>query len=332
MNVPKKKVLIVGCGSIGALKPELYDRKLGANILTHAHAVTEHPKTELAGVMDIDTTKMAVAQKKWDVPLGGTTLDIFWDRGIDIAIIATDTSQHSGVMKEVLHKVKPSVIICEKPFGNNIKEALAMKKMADRQGVPIMVNYLRRYNKHIQDLALDIHIGKYGKVFNCTLKYTRGLKREASHGIDLMRYLFGSFLGGAGVLGESNISDFSKKDPTVAAHLSFLACPNCFLIPVDGRAYSLFEMDIYTEVCRIQLTANGNKINYYIPEQETTYGQYLSLSETPWSEEYTNLTITLVDVIGNAEEIASGNGKAICSSIDAIAVHEIINYMTTRKK
>ena len=49
------KVSIIGCGSIGANKPDHIDSPITENILTHAHAVYHHQKTELFALVFISS-------------------------------------------------------------------------------------------------------------------------------------------------------------------------------------------------------------------------------------------------------------------------------------
>jgi len=48
------KVIIIGSGSIGALKEARYDDINSKSILTHANAVYRHSKYKLIGIIDQD--------------------------------------------------------------------------------------------------------------------------------------------------------------------------------------------------------------------------------------------------------------------------------------
>ncbi len=56
---------IIGCGSIGALKPDEYDHKEGKNILTHAHALYNNIQIKEIIFIDSDEDKMNAARMKW---------------------------------------------------------------------------------------------------------------------------------------------------------------------------------------------------------------------------------------------------------------------------
>ena len=59
----KYNALIIGAGSIGALKPDKLDNIKSKNILTIAHAFKKNPQINLIGIIDIDKNKAIEAGK-----------------------------------------------------------------------------------------------------------------------------------------------------------------------------------------------------------------------------------------------------------------------------
>ena len=64
--------VVIGCGSIGALKEDKYDspeepaKGASLSILTHAHAYYDHPRIDLLGFVDSDIDKRLSAATKWN--------------------------------------------------------------------------------------------------------------------------------------------------------------------------------------------------------------------------------------------------------------------------
>ena len=57
--------VLLGAGSIGALKPNEFDSPDTEEILTHAHAIYNHPKINLLGIIDSNINKAKKAGNKW---------------------------------------------------------------------------------------------------------------------------------------------------------------------------------------------------------------------------------------------------------------------------
>ena len=60
------KALIIGAGSIGALKDDKFDSPSNPDkVLTHAHAFYKHPDIKIKCVIDRDILKARMAAEKW---------------------------------------------------------------------------------------------------------------------------------------------------------------------------------------------------------------------------------------------------------------------------
>jgi len=235
------KVAIIGCGSIGALKKDHIDFPGSENILTHCNSINRHPRTELTALIDTDAKKLSEASKKWFKnysPVKRMSMCFFGiDTGHglpkpDITIISVPTEHHYAVLNNVL-KYKPRLIIAEKPFCMNYNEARKITRLYSEYNIPIMVDYIRRFAPKYQEIKKQIDSGIWGKALNCRILYTRGLKHEGCHAIDLMRYFFGetdlfTTLNRIDLLGDSQnnyrIEDRNKNDPSVECVASFEKC------------------------------------------------------------------------------------------------------------
>ena len=117
----KYNAIVIGAGSIGALKQKGYDNKNSGNILTHAHAFYSHPDINLLGIVDIDLDKAKKAACKWECQYSNT-IDNFRDDKIDIISVCVSTKFHFNCLENII-KYNPKFVIAEKPFCSNSKEA-----------------------------------------------------------------------------------------------------------------------------------------------------------------------------------------------------------------
>lgn len=331
----KYSVVIIGAGSIGALKPYNIDSPKTKNILTHAHAVMNNKNLELVGIIDVDEMKRDWAAEKWGVS-AYDSIDTLLELsnkpavkdGIDIFVVASPTFTHHHVIKEIIEKTKPKLIICEKPFCSSLEKSEKVFSDAFELEIPIAVNYLRRYSKAIQELRERLLSGFYGKIISASIVYTRGLIRDGSHAVDICRYFFGEFLQGI-ILNETDeeINDFSDEDLTYPVFLSYRNCKNIMFIPFDGRAYSVFDMEIYTEEGKITLTEHFETIKFYPKEKEKIYGNFQSLSYKCKTKETANLKNSLVELYNNCIEYLESRVPLICNGADGLEVHQIFKEL-----
>lgn len=321
------KVVVIGAGSIGALKSDKYDNpKDSDNILTHAHAVYHYSETELVGILDSNRRKGYQAAEKWN------TESLYSIKNLkeikpDIVIVATPQETHYNVLQEVI-KYNPKLVICEKPFCDNKQQAVQMMLAYRLASIPLLINYTRRFSAKIRKEVLDIQNGSLGKIYNCRIVYDRGFIRDACHSIDILLWMLGSFKGGC--LIDNPIYDWSEKDPTYSAYLKFENCDNVNLTAVDGRDFDIFEIDFLGEKGRTVFFNHGLEINNYLLIEESTYGNYKTLDTNPiWQP--TDLKNALNNLLDNAICHLERHHDLFCTAEDAIAVWNIIEYLLNNK-
>lgn len=317
--------VIIGAGSIGAMKDDKFDYVGGENILTHAHAAYNNPKINLIGIVDINREQRDKAAKKWGAKGYRNIVQV--EEKVDIVIVASPTETHYEILEDII-KYQPRLVIAEKPFCDNYTEAKKIEKLYDKMSIPILVNYTRRFDETIKNLQIllnDEH-NFLGSIYNCRLLYNRGMKRDGCHFIDFINYFFGEFVLGV-VLPSPPIIDYTiAYDPTYAVYMNYTKCPTIVMFPVDGREYSVFEIDIIGQKGRFILSDHGKIIYYQLIEDETTYGDYKALSEKKIKFN-TGLSSALENVLKNAVEYLEKGTKLICNKHDAIEVHKVLDLI-----
>lgn len=323
------KTAIIGAGSIGANKPDHIDSPATENILTHAHAVTHHQRTELTAIIDPNEENLNKAARKWQPKHAFHSIEDleFHPDKMDIIILACPTNSHCFFIQEISNwseKNKPSLIICEKPFCDNLRDAENALDHAKYANIPILINYNRRFTKGHQEIKEKFDAGEYGKALNCRVLYTRGMQRDGCHWIDLMKWFFGDFYCKE-ISPAPYIHDLSSEDPSFSGYMDFEKCNNVVFQACDGRLYGIFEIDICFEKCRIRLIENGMYYEKYPIIQEGAWGhKELLYKLTDVVRKETGLPFSLYQLIDNAVNFLDRKEPLKCTAEDAIAVHRII--------
>jgi hypothetical protein len=121
---------------------------------------------------------------------------------------------------------------------------------------------------------------------------------------------------------------------TYPVHLAFEKCKNVTLHPVDGRKYSVFEIDIYTEEGRFVFSSHGRYMDFYDKVDEPVYGDYKCLQNNLLKVQTdrieTELTAALNSLVQNCIDKIEGREELICTGDDALAVHKIYDVMEVK--
>ncbi len=245
-------VAIIGAGSIGSGA----DGPDSNEYLTHAHAIVENPSLELRALVDIDGERAATEAKRWNTNAYKDIEQMFAVEKPDIVIIATPDDTHAKMFEYVLKK-NIKLVVLEKPVAVNDAEAERLSKI--HPGVPVIVNFRRRFDPTVIELADALKRGEHGRIVSAHGTYVRGILHNGSHMLDLARFLFGEVLS---VTPEpsSVIDDFPGGLPTIGGTAVFERCSTFHLATADGRKKFIFELEIVTEKKRFHFTDEGMKL------------------------------------------------------------------------
>jgi hypothetical protein len=136
-----------------------------------------------------------------------------------------------------------------------------------------------------------------------------------------MNYFLGDFIDGE-MTKPYALFDYSTKDPSYIAHLRYEKCNHVFFHPLDGREFSIFEIDIIGTKARYMLIDHGKILLIYTVNPEITYGDYNSLATTSGIFQ-TDLTKALKYGAMNAINFLKGKENLLCTDKDALNVHNI---------
>jgi len=245
-------VLIVGAGKIGAF----FDTPQSGHVLTHAHAFTAHTGFQLAGFVDSNLDQAKKAASVWGGEAFGSLSDAFSRQAVDVVVVATPDELHYPILKEVAVHL-PKIVFAEKPLTSTLTEADEISALYLDKGISLAVNYSRRFVPEIKALRGEIAAGIYGKYLTGSGYYGKGTLHNGSHMIDLVRYLVNNIKETNTI---SNNKDFYETDPSCSAALTLADETLFYMQTVDCRCYTVFELDLFFERCRIRITDAGFKI------------------------------------------------------------------------
>ncbi|MFC1828419.1 Gfo/Idh/MocA family protein [Thermodesulfobacteriota bacterium] len=257
---------IIGCGLIAGNADQW-----GSNLVrTHAKAFSDHKQCRLVAVCDTDEEIARAFARKWGAERYGTHAEaLLKECRPDIISICTPTRFHEEGL-DIAQRAGASIIWIEKPAADNREVLQRMKENSKKYSGKIWVNYFRRYEAGF--LKVKNSLAELGPMQQVTAYYTKGLRHNGSHMLDLLLWFFGSVHE---VSVTSMLMDIEY--PTVSGQL-IMDKARVNLIGLDHNAFELFELDIIGQNGRIQIIDGGHKICFEHVVKNKFYKGYKNLS------------------------------------------------------
>jgi predicted dehydrogenase len=219
---------------------------------------------------------------------------------------------------DVLQTKSVRGIFCEKPLDTNLEKAQRLVEAAAQKEVALAVNYIRRFDSAYVELKRGIQQREFGDIQAINGYYGKGLLRNGTHWIDLLRYLFGEV---AWVEGSATGLSF-EGDATCNAWFGMQAGFNAFLHGTDHTAFTLFEMDIVGSLQRAHLTQGGRLISYYTRQASNVIPDDYGLGTEPFTTAMA-LETPVLDGVSNLVTHLEGRGALVCTGNDGVSALEI---------
>lgn len=308
MATKKYNAVIIGAGKIASG----YDTPKSKAVLTHAHALTNNPRTQLVGISDIDSVRGAVEAKKWKTSFFADTHDMLRALTPEIIVIATPNATHTEMLALALSH-NPKVIIMEKPVVHEQSAMKAIRALSKKTTVPVVVNFRRRFDGVVSEIRGALLKGKYGSILSASALYSKGVVHNGSHMIDLARYLFGEMTSSKM---HFSVDDFSAGEPTLGGVATFERCPQFYLMTGDERSFYVFEMSIVTEKCRIRFVDEGRVVLFEEVVKDTVYPDDRVLGKA--KSKPTKLAESMSRMVEHAIRVADGKERSHSSLADAL--------------
>ena len=270
------KVLIIGCGNIAggfdAGKPGLPELPL-----THAGAYTKDGRFEIVGCVEPDEAKREAFMRRWQVPLGFRAMDEVVNSGqtFDVISVCSTTRCHADDLRSCV-KLGPKVIFCEKPVTTTAAETAQAIKSCNEANVLLAVNYTRRWDPMITELAKDIRMGRRGALRSVAGIYNKGLLNNGSHLLDLLAFILGPLNF---VKAGKPINDGLADDPSVPVWLE--TAGGCPVQLSCGHAadYTVFELQLIFSEALVTMENGGMSWRERTPVDSQAFKGYRVLDE-----------------------------------------------------
>lgn len=270
------KVAIIGTGKIGAL----FDSPSSQYHLSHAHGYHSHPGFEIVGMVDEDVSQLEEASSRWGVEKYRNLQELFASRKVDVVSVCTSTDSHLRILTEL--QEYPDLLggIIEKPLASSLADALTIKDSAFYRERKFLVNYKRRFLPEYQLIQKNILSNKYGDMLNGVVYYGRGVRNNASHAIDTLRF-FGIDVDCVESVKKRPLEGMSDFDCDTV--LSLRTGGSLHLVAIPAAHYKIFELDLFFEKARIKIQDEGQPIveqaivedklfpGYFTPTLSTTH-------------------------------------------------------------
>jgi len=184
--------IIIGLGGIGLN----YDLKLDKKkyVYTHSRAISLHSNFELKGGVDSNNDACKTFTQNYDAKSFKSIENALTEIKPQVIIIATSTNSHLKVIEEINKHHKPLAILCEKPMGGNLQQGKEIVNICKKMDTSLYVNYVRRCLPGSKEVKNRLHKKLIKSPLKCVLWYSKGLKHNGSHFINLMEDWFGKCL------------------------------------------------------------------------------------------------------------------------------------------
>ncbi len=310
-------VLIVGGGNIaGGFDAQ---RPGTRTPFTHAGAYQADGGYRLVGCVEPDDERRAAFQQRWQVEHDWRSLRQAADDKLtcDVISICSPTFQHASDLRVALD-MRPRLVFCEKPLTDSLQESRDIANLYREAGIPLLVNYTRRWDARLRQLVNELQAGQWGELRAACGIYNKGLYNNGSHLLDLLTLLLGPLTVTAAAAPRA---DLWQEDPSIPVMLvSADGVPvtiNC------GHAadYSLFELELVTQRGTIKMENGGLDWSLRQAGPSATFAGYQALG--PSRHEAGAIGGAVLAAVSEIRSILAGQAEPSCTAAHALAVQEL---------
>lgn len=170
-------VAIIGCGGISHM---------------HAGWYVNEPNATLTAVADIDAERVAAYADRYGIQNQYTDYrEMLETESIDLVSVCTRPKLHAPIVLEVAKRGVKG-ILSEKPMAENLGQAREMLETCAQHNVKLAIDHQTRFNPPYVRAKELLDAGVIGDIFRIHGICGGGdLKDNATHTVDIMRYLHG---------------------------------------------------------------------------------------------------------------------------------------------
>lgn len=306
------RAAVIGCGLIGS---RFSERAQGLGVYSHAEAYHVCPDFELAAVCDPDPGRLEQCARSWGVRAAyARAADLLARERPAVVSICSPDPSHNELALMALESPGLKALFMEKPLALELGQARRIVALAEERGVVLAVNYLRRYSPAFQEARRRILAGDLGRLQAVGGYYTKGIRHNGTHWLDLARWLVGEIES----VQAWNGLDEGGDDPTLDLRLTFREGPTGWLKGCRAEAYSVFELDLLGEAGRLRLVDAQQVFAAQTVGESAFYQGYHTLQPPKLIEARLKdlLLLAVEDLAGCLREKGR---ESLCSGYDALA-------------
>jgi len=237
-----------------------FDEPGAGPVRSLAHAVERSEAFTLGGFFDVDLSRTEMAESRWSCPVSPRERGAWLATGWDVIFIATPDDRHADDLGDAL-AVQPRAILVEKPTALDADHGRALLERAMHLGIPVMVDYPRRWHSGVADVAALMADGTLGEPQRAVFAYTGGAMHSGVHMIDLLHTWIGA---GWRVTASSGAGAMVRlaKDRT-EIEIAFVRAPS--------ETYYLWEVHLYFERGKVELSRSPEMLAVFRVKTHPTY-------------------------------------------------------------
>lgn len=268
------RAAIIGCGSIAG---GLDEAPPADAVRTHVRAYLQNPKIQLVGVADADKDKAEAFARRWGIAKSYADPEaLLRQERPDIVSICTPNETHT-LFLELCAARGIKGVWCEKPLGIDDGAARRALESCRASGTKVAVNYMRRWLDESLAVKKALADGSLGRILSVHGLYTKGLRHNGSHTLDLLRDWFGEPLQ-AQALGRT---DRLPEDHPLTVLLRFPGDIEAVVVGLPDCGYGVWELDMLAERGRVRFRDGGASVDWFKIEPSALFPGYQNLSPKP---------------------------------------------------
>jgi predicted dehydrogenase len=272
----KYRAAVVGLGRIG--QEYDYDAPLDVDgsILTHARAFALHPGFELVAGVDPSATQRDRFSAKYGRPAYPTQAAMLAAEHPEIVAVCSPTAGRTTLLREAIAS-RPKAVIAEKPLAMDVASGRDIVDSARRQDCMLLVNFIRRFEPGANRLRAMVARGELGAIFKAVAWYSNGLRNNASHLVDLLRFILGESRSSR-VLRRGGQTGDGDVEPDFAVEIGSTPA---YILAAKEQCYSLFEFQLLGEKGRALYASGGSRIHIERAGEDPLFPGFRALENEP---------------------------------------------------
>jgi Oxidoreductase family, NAD-binding Rossmann fold len=283
--------LLVGILGAGRMA-QGFDDPHSPHVLSLAHAVQASRGFRLGGFFDQRPERAEAAERRWSCPPSPRARAEWLSQPWDVVLIATPDAEHGADLRDVLAR-KPKGIVVEKPVATDGAEGLRLLEEAERLGVPVLVDFPRRWHSGVAAAARHIAAGRLGMPIAAALTYSGDGAHSAVHMLDLFHTWWGPGWTPTLVSRAGDVALVTLRHGHDALTASFVN------VPAD--CYYVWEMHVWCERGKIELSRSPEVLEVSGLDGHPLYSSFQVLTPREcFPMEHEPVLVRLMDTLAGA--------------------------------